>query len=99
MLTPLALDPAHPFPQLLNKSLNIIVRLEMPAADRTLRHLAVVQVPRVLPRLVQAAARESRQDYIFLGNLIGHYLARLFSGHEHSRLLEFPRHPQQRAVH
>ena len=58
VLTPLAMDPAHPFPQLLNKSLNIIVRLEMPAARRgRCRHLAVVQMPRVLPRLVQAAAR------------------------------------------
>jgi polyphosphate kinase len=80
VLTPLALDPAHPFPQLLNKSLNIIVRLEMPRAGEMLRHLAVVQVPRVLPRLVKLPRDDARQDYIFLGHLIGHYLADLFPG-------------------
>ncbi|MDB6121542.1 MAG: polyphosphate kinase 1 [Pedosphaera sp.] len=82
VLTPLALDPAHPFPQLLNKSLNIIVRLEMPQGGQMLRHLAVVQVPRVLPRLVKLPRENGRQDYIFLGNLIGHYLADLFPGTE-----------------
>ncbi|HSY53536.1 MAG TPA: polyphosphate kinase 1, partial [Opitutaceae bacterium] len=80
VLTPLALDPAHPFPQLLNKSLNIIVRLEMPQAGEMLRHLAVVQVPRVLPRLVRLPRENGRQDYVFLGSLIGHYLADLFPG-------------------
>jgi polyphosphate kinase len=80
VLTPLALDPAHPFPQLLNKSLNIMVRLEMPAAGEVLRHLAVVQVPRVLPRLVRLPREDGRLDYIFLGNLIAHYLADLFPG-------------------
>ncbi|EEF58994.1 polyphosphate kinase 1 [Pedosphaera parvula] len=80
VVTPLALDPAHPFPQLLNKSLNIIVRLEMMQAGQMLRHLAVVQVPRVLPRLVKLPRENGRQDYIFLGNLIGHYLADLFPG-------------------
>ena len=62
VLTPLALDPAHPFPQLLNKSLNIIVRLEMPQAGEMLQHLAVVQVPRVLPSLVKLPGDDARQD-------------------------------------
>jgi polyphosphate kinase len=80
VLTPLAIDPAHPFPQLLNKSLNMMVQLEMPHGGQTLRHLAVVQVPRVLPRLVRLPREDSRQDYVFLGHLIGHYLADLFPG-------------------
>lgn len=80
VLTPLALDPAHPFPQLLNKSLNLIVRLEMPHGGEMLRHLAVVQVPRVLPRLVRLPRDDARQDYVFLSNLIGHYLADIFPG-------------------
>ena len=80
VLTPLAIDPAHPFPQLLNKSLNMIVQLEMTLSGQPLRHLAVVQVPRVLPRLVRLPGDESRQDHIFLGHLIGHYLADLFPG-------------------
>ena len=75
VLTPLGIDPSHPFPQLLNKSLNIIVSLEI---DR--RRLAVVQVPRVLPRLVKLPRTDSRQDYIFLGHLVGNYLADLFPG-------------------
>ncbi len=80
VLTPLAIDPAHPFPQLLNKSLNMIVQLEMALSGQPLRHLAVVQVPRVLPRLVRLPREDSRQDYVFLGHLIGHYLADLFPG-------------------
>src|SRR6185312_6210491 len=80
VLTPLAIDPAHPFPQLLNKSLNMMVQLEMSSAGATLRHLAVVQVPRVLPRLVKLPRNDSRQDHVFLGHVIGHYLADLFPG-------------------
>jgi len=45
VLTPLAIDPAHPFPQLLNKSLNLIVRLEMEKDGKMLKHMAVVQIP------------------------------------------------------
>src|SRR5256884_4004516 len=80
VLTPLAIDPAHPFPQLLNKSLNMMVHLEMSQSGQRLRHLAVVQVPRVLSRLVKLPRDDSRQDYVFLGDLIGHYLADLFTG-------------------
>lgn len=80
VITPLAIDPAHPFPQLHNKSLNMIVQLEMRQGRQTLRHLAVVQVPRVFPRLVKLPRDDSRQDYVFLGRLIGHYLADLFPG-------------------
>ena len=80
VLTPMAIDPAHPFPQLLNKSLNMIVELEMAHSGQPLRHLAVVQVPRVLPRLVKLPRDSSQQDYVFLGNLIGHFLADLFPG-------------------
>jgi polyphosphate kinase len=80
VVTPLALDPAHPFPQLLNKSLNLIVRVELNQAGHALRHLAVVQVPRVLPRLVRLPREDGRQDFMFLGNLLGHFLADLFPG-------------------
>jgi polyphosphate kinase len=81
VLTPLGLDPAHPFPQLLNKSLNTIVRLEITESGRLQQRLAVVQVPRVLPRLVQLPQSDSKQQhYLFLGEVIGHYLADLFPG-------------------
>ena len=78
VLTPLAIDPKHPFPQLLNKSLNIIAQVEMKTGLETLRHLAVVQAPRVLPPVVRLA-REGR-DYVFLGRVIGHFLREIFPG-------------------
>jgi polyphosphate kinase len=81
VLTPMGLDPAHPFPKLLNKSLNTIVQLEITEAGQRRRRLAVVQVPRVLPRLIKLPRADSRQQhYIFLGELIGHYLAELLPG-------------------
>ena len=80
MLTPLGLDPAHPFPQLLNKTLNLIVQLEVKRNGELQRRLAVVQVPRALPRLVKLPRDDSRQDYVLLAHLIGHYLADLFPG-------------------
>ncbi|HXI53016.1 MAG TPA: polyphosphate kinase 1 [Candidatus Saccharimonadales bacterium] len=80
VVTPLAIDPAHPFPQLLNKSLNMMVQLEMSTAGQSLRHLAVVQVPRVLPRLVKLPRDSGQQDYVFLAHLIGQFLADLFPG-------------------
>jgi polyphosphate kinase len=80
VLTPLAIDPAHPFPQLLNKSLNLIVRLEMTRNREVLKHMAVVQIPRILPRMVKLPRADARQDYVYLDRLIGHYLADLFPG-------------------
>jgi polyphosphate kinase len=65
VLTPLGIDPVHPFPQLLNKSLNIILQLEIERDGNTSRHLAVVQVPQVLPRLVRLPSSENQRDYVF----------------------------------
>ena len=78
VLTPLAIDPKHPFPQLLNKSLNIIAQVEMKTGPETLRHLAVVQAPRVLPPVVRL--ERAGRDYVFLGRVIGHFLRELFPG-------------------
>ena len=80
VLTPLAIDPAHPFPQLLNKSLNLIVRLEMKKHREAHKHMAVVQMPAILPRLVQLPRNDGRRDYVYLGDLIGHFLADIFPG-------------------
>ena len=75
VLTPLAIDPAHPFPQLLNKSLNVIVELEGDDLDTD---IAVVQVPRILPRVVPFAKQEN--DYVFLGHIILNRVETLFYG-------------------
>jgi polyphosphate kinase len=80
VLTPLGLDPAHPFPQLLNKTLNLIVQLEARQNGELQRRLAVVQVPRGLPRLVKLPRDDSQQDYVFLAHLIGNNLDDLFPG-------------------
>jgi polyphosphate kinase len=80
VLTPLAIDPAHPFPQLLNRSLNLIVRLELKRNRETHKHLAVVQIPRILPRMIKLPREGPGQDFVYLSRLIGHYLADLFPG-------------------
>src|SRR5687767_15016750 len=80
VLTPLGIDPSHPFPQLLNKSLNIVVQLDFEREGETERRLAVVQVPRVLPRLVRLPREDDEPDFIYLGGIVGHYLADLFPG-------------------
>jgi polyphosphate kinase len=78
VLTPLAVDPVHPFPQLLNKSLNVAVELE--GADLS-TNLAVVQVPRILPRLLPYKAGKSGiYRYLFIGNLIQAHVGTLFHG-------------------
>ncbi len=82
VLTPLAVDPSHPFPQVLNKSLNLITRVTVRQNGEVRRRLAIVQVPRVLPRLVRLPREDGRQDYVFLGDLIGSRLAQLFPGTE-----------------
>ena len=86
VLTPLGIDPSHPFPQLLNKSLNIAVHLEIERNGVMHRRLAVVQVPRVLPRLVRLPRSEDKREYLFMGQIIGHYLGDIFPG---TRILGF----------
>lgn len=85
VLTPLGIDPAHPFPQLLNKSLNIVVLLDGaggPQSSTRSRRLAVVQVPRNFNRLVPLPRKSSRQAYVFLDRVIMHFLGDLFAGHD-----------------
>jgi polyphosphate kinase len=78
VLTPLAVDPVHPFPQLLNKSLNVAVELQGPAIST---NLAVIQVPQILPRLLPyRAGDKGMYRYIFIGNLIQAHAGSLFHG-------------------
>ncbi|OZA74063.1 MAG: polyphosphate kinase 1 [Thiotrichales bacterium 39-47-5] len=82
LLTPLGLDPAHPFPRLLNKSLNFIVSLEGKDAFGRMGELAVVQVPRALPRIIQLpeSVSGSAHDFIFLSSAIHANVHKLFPG-------------------
>ncbi len=82
VLTPLAIDPAHPFPRLRNKSLNLIVQARRPGTKKTRHRLLVVQVPRVLPRLIELPRPDGEKAYLLLEKLIGRYLADLVPGQE-----------------
>ncbi len=77
VLTPLAIDPGHPFPRLLNKSLNLAVVLLRPGEAEKL--VAVVQVPAVLPRFVQLQA-EKGLAFTPLETVIRMHLPELFPG-------------------
>lgn len=83
MLSPLGLDPAHPFPRILNKSLNFIIALKGKDAFGRSSNLAIVQAPRALPRIIQIPAEHSNGSpyhFVFLSSLIHHYMADLFPG-------------------
>ena len=84
VLTPLAIDPAHPFPHLHNKALNLILRLEGQNQEQVRTLFAVLQVPSVLPRLVKLPqADKSSVDmpqFVFLEDVIGPRLGSLFGG-------------------
>src|SRR5512140_3340393 len=78
VLTPIALDPGHPFPHLRNKSLNLAVRFAATAPGARLRY-GVVPVPSVLPRLLEVPDA-GRRTYVLLEDVISRYVAQLFPG-------------------
>src|SRR6266403_1639359 len=81
MLTPLAVDASHPFPDLLNKSHNLLVRAKAQRGGEPL--LAIVQVPRVVPRLIlmpRSKGDDEPWEYIYLASLIKQHIAELFPG-------------------
>ena len=81
VLTPIGLDPAHPFPRIINKSLNFIVSLEGKDAFGRSNALAVVQAPRSLPRVIALPkAKEGRSEFVFLSSVIHAYVDELFPG-------------------
>ncbi len=83
VLTPLAIDPAHPFPQLTNKALYILASIDDPETRIIERMMAIIQVPRVLPRVVKIGAprRGNPEVYIFLSDIVQHYIKWLFPGY------------------
>src|SRR6266436_8705295 len=81
MLTPLAVDASHPFPHLLNRSHNLLVRAK--AARRGEPLHAIVQVPRVVPRLIlmpRGKGVDEPWEYIYLASLIKQHIGELFPG-------------------
>jgi len=83
VLTPIALDPSHPFPRLVNKSLNFIVSLDGKDAFGRSTGLAIVPAPRSLPRLIRIPDEisESGDDnFVFLSSMIHAHVSDLFPG-------------------
>ena len=82
VLTPIGLDPSHPFPRLLNKSLNFIISVEGKDAFGREIGLAVLQVPRALPRLIAIpiSAGGHKHDFVLLSSVIHAHVPELFPG-------------------
>ena len=91
LLVPVGLDPAHPFPQVANKSLNFIVQLSGKDAFGRSNEIAIVKVPRVLPRLIPLPARvcDGSTSFVLLSSVIRAHLAELFPGREVGQFSQF----------
>jgi len=84
LLSPIGLDPSHPFPQVLNKSLNFILQLAGKDAFGRPSTTAILKVPRVLPRVIPLPARltPGRQAFVLLSSVIRAHLQDVFPGRE-----------------
>jgi len=82
VLTPIGLDPAHPFPRLFNKSLNFIVELEGRDAFGRGSRVAIVQAPRILPRAIRLppSIAEGEYSFVFLTSVMHAHVDQLFAG-------------------
>ncbi|SNR60533.1 polyphosphate kinase [Methylobacillus rhizosphaerae] len=82
ILTPIGLDPAHPFPRVLNKSLNFAVELEGKDAFGRNSGVAIVQAPRALPRVIRLPREIAGCDhgFVFLSSILHAHVSELFSG-------------------
>ena len=91
LLVPVGLDPAHPFPQVANKSLNFIARLSGKDAFGRENTIAIVKVPRVLPRVIRLpdALVPGRQGFVLLTSVIRAHLDELFPGREVEAFSQF----------
>ncbi|HYA86738.1 MAG TPA: polyphosphate kinase 1 [Nitrospirota bacterium] len=81
ILSPVGLDPAHPFPRILNKGLNFIVALKGKDAFGRKGGMAVVQAPRSLPRVIKLPQNETGSgpcDFVFLSSIIHEFIDDLF---------------------
>ncbi|PIT74252.1 polyphosphate kinase 1 [Limnohabitans sp. JirII-31] len=91
LLLPVGLDPAHPFPQVANKSLNFIVRLSGSDAFGRDNEIAIVKVPRSLPRLIRLPDKLSgkRMLFVSISSVIRAHLKDLFPGRDVGQFSQF----------
>jgi polyphosphate kinase len=82
LLTPIGLDPAHPFPRVLNKSLNFAIELSGRDAFGRDSRMAIVQAPRVLPRVVKLPPKIAHgpNDFVFFTSIVQAHVGQLFAG-------------------
>jgi polyphosphate kinase len=80
LLTPVTVDPAHPFPRVINKALCVAFLLRRRRRS-ALTYTGVITVPRALPRLVRLPS-EGTDDFIFLADLVAHHAARMYHGYD-----------------
>ena len=81
ILTPVTVDPAHPFPRVLNKALCVAFLLKRRKKPSEV-YLGVVTVPRALPRLLRLPAAEGAIEFAFLHDIVHSYSQRLYHGYE-----------------
>src|SRR5579862_7986502 len=81
LLTPVTVDPAHPFPRVINKALCVAFLLRR-RRRASLTYTGVVTVPRALPRLVRLPSLQGTDDYIFLADLVARHAARMYKGYD-----------------
>lgn len=91
LLVPIGLDPSHPFPQVANKTLNFIVRLGGRDAFGRDNDIAIVRIPRVLPRVIRLPddISDGRQAFVLLSSVIRAHLVELFQGREIKAFSQF----------
>jgi polyphosphate kinase len=91
LLLPIGLDPAHPFPQVANKSLNFIVRLKGHDAFGRDNEIAIVKVPRVLPRVIRLPQHKGSKEkhFVLLSSVIRSHLSDLFPGRQVTEFSQF----------
>ena len=82
LLTPISIDPAHPFPRVLNKALCLALLLRAKRRSSGPQVLGVVTVPRALPRFVRLPGADGAFDYLLLHDLIAQNLAGMYRGYE-----------------
>jgi polyphosphate kinase len=80
MLTPVTVDPSHPFPHVLNKTLSIAFLLRRRRSNKT--YFGVVMVPRALPRLLRSPSSNGAIHYVFLQDIISRHASKLYRGYE-----------------
>jgi polyphosphate kinase len=80
LLTPVTVDPAHPFPRVINKALCVAFLLRRRRRS-SMTYTGVVTVPRALPRLIRLPSAET-VDFIFLADLVAHHASRMYHGYD-----------------